>query len=128
MEQNGTLTQEPGTQEPPRPQTARDRAAQGDYRPAAEPINRKPGDAREHSFNPRARLADGVSGVVEEVRHNGLGLREEFWVHFYAARREGLMAARAFVDSLLGHIEQGTQKEQEREKRRERRGDVKVDF
>ena len=123
MKQNGTETESKA-----RAKTKRDAAAQSDYRPAPEEPARKPATDREHPFNVLAWLADGASGLVEELRHNDLGLREDFWVHLYAARRESLLAARALIDSLLERIDQEAQREQEREKRRERRGDVKIDF
>jgi hypothetical protein len=124
MKQNGTTTQS----DAPRPKTKRDAAAQSDYQPEPEPSPRKPAAARENAFNALAWLADGATGLIEEVRHNDLGLSEEFWVHLYSARRESLLAARALIDALLERLDQENQKEQEREKRRERRGDVKIDF
>jgi hypothetical protein len=55
-----------------------------------------------------------------------LGLSEEFWVHLYAMRREGLLAARAGIDSLLARTEAEGHKSEEEIKRKERRGGVEV--
>jgi len=48
-----------------------------------------------------AWAVEGATGIVEELRHNDLGLSEEFWTHFYTARQESLLAARSFLDSLI---------------------------
>jgi hypothetical protein len=72
-------------------------------------------------------LLDGATGVMEEVRHSDLGLSEEFWVHYYAMRREGLLAARAAIDSMLAQTEQESRKTQEKQARKQRRGGVAVE-
>jgi UPF0288 family protein (methanogenesis marker protein 3) len=72
-------------------------------------------------------MVEGATGLVEELRHSDLGLSEEFWVHIYAMRREGLLAARAAIDSLLAHSEQQSQQTQEQNQRQARRGGVAVE-
>jgi hypothetical protein len=102
-------------------------AAQKPYTPVYPPSARQPAEARPHAFNPLAWMLDGATGLLEELRHNDLGLSQEFWLHFYAARREGLLAARAFVESLLAQTEQESRKAQERAERRARRGGVTIE-
>lgn len=89
---------------------------------------RRPRDERENAFNFLTWLVDGVIGVAEELRHGDFGLTEEFWLHFYAARREGLLATRAFIDSFVEKSEHGKTKKAERKQRRERRGTIDIDF
>lgn len=108
--------------------TPRSRAAQRPYTPTYGEVSRRPAEERDNAFNALAWLLEGASGVVEELRHNDLGLSEEFWIHFYAARRESLLAARAFVDTLLEQTEQESRKVQEQAQRRSRRGSVEVEF
>lgn len=108
--------------------TSRRRAAQQPYTPTYDESPRRPAEERDNAFNALAWLLEGASGVFEELRHNDLGLSEEFWVHFYAARRESLLAARAFVDTLLEQTEQESRKAQEQAQRRSRRGSVEVEF
>lgn len=106
----------------------RDKAASADYRPNYTRADRRPAEDRANAFNTLAWLLEGATGLAEELRHSDLGLSEEFWVHFYAMRREGLLAARAAIDSLLTETEQAEQKAQEKETRQSRRGGVSVDF
>jgi hypothetical protein len=106
----------------------RQRAAEVDYTPQYETPSRRPSEKRPDSFNPFAWAAAGVAGVMEEVRHNDLGLSEQFWVHLNATRREGLLTAQALLRSLLVIAESKTEQEKDRQVRRERRGDVKIDF
>lgn len=108
--------------------TPRSRAVGTPYTPDYTEIPRRPAAERENAFNALAWLLEGATGLVEELRHNDLGLSEEFWVHFYAARRESLLAARALVDSLLEQTEEETRKAQEQAQRRARRGGVDVEF
>ena len=75
----------------------RQRARARSYRPSYEAPNRKPASERETAFNALAWLLEGVTGAYEEIRNNDLGLDEEFWVHAYAARQEGLLAMRAVL-------------------------------
>ncbi|MFN8466420.1 MAG: hypothetical protein U0X20_12755 [Caldilineaceae bacterium] len=110
------------------PATNRTRAAARGYRPAYEKPSRRPPDEREDSFNPLAWLIEGATGFVEEMRHNDLGLTEEFWVHAAAARREGLLAARALLDQFLEETQQQQTAERERQARQSRRGGINVDF
>lgn len=105
------------------------RAQERGYTPDYEvPPKRRPADDRENAFNYLAWMVEGATGLVEELRHNDLGLPEEFWVHFYAARREGLLAVRALLDEMIERSAAETEKQTEREKRRERRGSVNIDF
>lgn len=80
---------------------ARARARQRDYRPRYSKPNRRPAAEREGAFNALLWLLDGATGVVEELRHNDLGLPEDFWVHAAAARKETLMALRAILDDWI---------------------------
>jgi len=93
-----------------------------------EKKRRKPSDQRENSFNFLAWAVEGATGLAEELRYNDLGLSEDFWEHLYAARRESLFTARAFLDSLIERSESDAIKEEERGKRRERRGGINIDF
>lgn len=106
----------------------REKAAASDYRPDYTRADRRPASERANAFNALAWLLEGATGLAEELRHSDLGLSEEFWVHFYAMRREGLLAARAAIDSLLAETEKAAQQNQEKETRRSRRGGVSVDF
>jgi len=108
--------------------TGRSRAEQRPYTPEYGEVPRRPAEERENAFNALAWLLEGATGLVEELRHNDLGLSEEFWIHFYAARRESLLAARALVDCLLEKTEQEARKAEEQAQRRARRGDIKVEF
>ena len=112
----------------PRTPSKRDLAAQEEYAPSYETPARKPASERSASFSPLAWIADGVSGAIEEVRHNDLGLSQAFWTHLYAARREGLLTAQAFVESWLTRVETKSVQEEDRRQRRERRGAVDIDF
>jgi hypothetical protein len=122
------LLNEPSTAENVPPVNNRTRAAARGYRPAYEKTSRRPAEEREDSFNPLAWLLEGATGFVEEMRHNDLGLSEEFWVHAAAARREGLLAARALLDQWLEETQQQQTAERERQSRQSRRGSVNVDF
>lgn len=108
--------------------SARDRARASGYRPASRESGRKRAGQREGSFNVMLWLLEGATGVVEELRHNDLGLSEDFWVHAYAARREGIMAMRAVLDQLLDEDEETREQDSEREQRRNRRGGINVEF
>jgi hypothetical protein len=117
--------------EPSSPATAenaRTQAAQSDYTPPYDrPGPRRPAEARTQAFNTLAWLVDGATGLVEELRHSDLGLSEEFWVHYYAMRREGLLAARAALDSLIDQTEQESRATQDKAERKARRGGVAVE-
>jgi hypothetical protein len=106
----------------------REQAAASDYKPNYSESRRKPATERENAFNSLAWLLDGATGLVEEARHSDFGLSQEFWVHYNAMRREGLLAARAVIDSMLAQMDQAPEEAEERRKRQARRGDVKVDF
>jgi hypothetical protein len=114
-------------EEPPTP-TNRQRARSRGYRPAYEEPARKPSGERDTAFNMLAWLLEGATGMVEELRHNDLGLSEDFWVHAAAARREGLLAARAVLDQLLEETEEQQTAERSRQERQARRGGINVDF
>jgi hypothetical protein len=109
-------------------QSNRDRASEQPYEPEYEKTARKPRDDRPDAFNALAWLLEGATGLFEELRHNDLGLSEEFWVHAYAARRETLLALRAALDELIKRSESQIRLEQERQQRHERRRDIKIDF
>lgn len=108
-------------------ESARDRARARNYRPAYERPSRRPARERDGAFNALIWLLDGATGFAEELRHNDLGLSEDFWVHAYAARRESLMALRAVVDDMLDGEEPQEAKEQEPPPRRPRRGNINID-
>jgi hypothetical protein len=108
--------------------TARDKAEQSTYEPDYDPPTRRSSKARANAFNPLAWMVEGATGVVEEVRHSDLGLSEEFWVHLYAMRREGLLAARAAVNSLLEKVERARPTTPEQTKRQTRRGEVTIEI
>ena len=127
-EEYNALFDEPERADDTPPATNRTRAAARGYRPAYEKPSRRPAEAREDSFNPLAWLIEGATGFVEEMRHNDLGLSEEFWVHAAAARREGLLAARALLDQFLEETQQQQTAERERQARQSRRGGINVDF
>jgi hypothetical protein len=110
------------------PKNARQRAAERSYSPEYEKPPRRPAAEREHAFNMFIWLLEGASGLIEELRRHDLGLSEDFWVHVYAARKESLLATRAFIDSLIERSEQQVKQEQERQQRQERRGGVPIDF
>jgi sarcosine oxidase delta subunit len=92
-----------------------------------EPPPRRPRSQRENAFNAVAWLLEGVTGIFEELRHNNLGLSEEFWVHAYAARRESLLALRELVDSTIEHCDREERRRTEQQKRQERRGQVQIE-
>ena len=107
--------------------SARQQAQERGYRPKYGPSSRRPAAERgDTAFNVWMWLIEGATGVVEEVRHNDLGLSEDFWVHAAAARREGLLAVRAIIDQMVDEDVQ--QEEKTREERRSRRGGIQVDF
>jgi hypothetical protein len=106
----------------------RDRARTRGYRPAYEQPSRKPASERDTAFNALAWLIEGATGIVEELRHNDLGLSEDFWVHAAATKREGLLAARAILDQLLEETEQQQAADRQRQERQSRRGGINVDF
>jgi hypothetical protein len=108
--------------------TARDKAEQSAYEPEYDSPTRRSSEARANAFNPLAWVVEGATGVAEEVRHSDLGLSEEFWVHLYAMRREGLLAARAAVNSLLAKIERERPTSPEQTTRQTRRGEVTIEI
>lgn len=106
---------------------SRAKAAEANYQPEYDrPGPRRSAAARANAFNAVAWMVEGATGLVEELRHSDLGLSEEFWVHLYAARREGLLAARAAIDSLLAQTEKEHRAAQEQQERKARRGGVAV--
>jgi len=92
----------------------------------ASPPPRRPKSDRENAFDFTAWLMEGVLGVAEEVRHNDLGLPEDFWTHAYAARREALLAARALIDAALENCDRPSSTS--RSHARKQRGRVNIDF
>ena len=102
---------------------ARRRAQQRNYRPRYDKPNRRPAAEREGAFNALLWLLDGATGLVEELRHNDLGLPEDFWVHADAARKESLMAMRAILDEWIDEEAPPPQ-----EAPPKRRGGIDIDF
>lgn len=102
------------------------RAEQRGYTPEYDTHGRKSADDRPNAFNPLAWLVEGATGLMEEARHGDLGLSEEFWQHFYAARRESLLTARALIDSLLEQTERDATQRKEKEARAKRRGGIAI--
>jgi hypothetical protein len=90
------------------------------------PPPRRPKSDRENAFDFTAWLVEGVLGVAEEMRHNDLGLSEDFWTHAYAARREALLAARALIDTALENCDRPSSSS--RSHARKQRGRVNIDF
>ena len=74
-----------------------------------------------------AWMLEGATGIVDELRHNDLGLSEEFWVHAAAARRETLLAMHAALESIIEKTNAAEKEQQEREVRRERRGGIAIE-
>lgn len=107
--------------------SARTAARVRDYSPPYEQPARTPASEREEAFNFVAWLADGATGILEELRHNDLGLTEEFWLHAYAARRESLLALRSFLDTVIEKTDGAAQQEAERRQRRQRRGGINIE-
>ena len=108
---------------------ARKRAAAMPYTPDyGDPPTRQPASKRDSAFNPLGWLVDGATGLIGELRHNDLGLSEEFWIHAYAARREGILAVQAILNDILLRAESRKGKEISRRTRQERRGNIEIDF
>ncbi len=116
------------TEDSERTPNERELAAKSHYAPRYETPSRRPADSRSASFSPLAWMADGVTGAIEEVRHNDLGLSQDFWKHLYAVRRESLLTAQALVESLIAKVETKAEEQEQRAKQRERRGSVNIDF
>jgi hypothetical protein len=117
-----------GAESTSEPGSARDRARASGYTAPQPESDRKPASERESAFNLMAWLLEGATGVVEELRHNDLGLSEEFWTHAYAARTETLLAMRAALDTLIERSSAIEREEAERNARRERRGGINIEF
>ena len=117
---------------PPRAKTEPNPTPQPEKRASSgrsyEPPPRRPRHERKNAFDVGSWLIEGVLGIAEEVRHNDLGLPEEFWTHAYAARREALLAARALIDTALERIDEGDEASVRREAGRRQRGPVNVNF
>ncbi|MCS6828912.1 MAG: hypothetical protein NZ553_20035 [Caldilinea sp.] len=107
-------------------ETARQRARRRRYRPKYSKPPRRPASEREGAFNALMWILDGVTGLLEELQHNDLGLPEEFWVHAYAARREGLLALRAILDAWIDEDASPAQSSPSPE--RPKRGGINIDF
>lgn len=108
-------------------QTKRQRARSRPYTPRYAESPRRPSAEREDAFNALAWMIEGAAGVIDELRHNDLGLSEDFWVHAYAARRESLLALRAVIDELIAKAESAEQAKDDRQKRRDRRGGIDIE-
>ncbi len=116
----------PQSSPPPRPRSRKAGAAS--YEPPYEDPQRKPKTERKDAFNATAWLIEGVSGMLDEIQHNDLGLPQDFWVHAYAARKEGLLAARALIDHAIQRSDEELAKAAQKEEKRTRRGGVDIDF
>ena len=125
MDQEGTPQEQSIAVEEP---AAAARVAESGYTPRYSTPGRRPAEVRPGAFNVLAWLVEGASGLVEEARHNDLGLKEEFWIHFYAAQREGLLAARALLDSVLERVDKDAAQAERSEQQRARRGGIDVSF
>ena len=106
----------------------RERAARRPYRAEYTTHGRAPANERENTFNLAFWFIEGVTGMLNEANQSDLGLSEEFWVHFYATRRESLLTARALIDTLLDRLDAEANKTHEQQQRRTRRGGVDIDF
>ncbi|MBX2999975.1 MAG: hypothetical protein KF893_15750 [Caldilineaceae bacterium] len=95
--------------------------------PAYDPPPRRPRAERENAFDFGSWLLEGVVGLAEELRHNDLGLPEEFWTHAYAARKEALLAARSLLDVAIERCDE-THPPLARRKPRKQRGNVNINF
>lgn len=110
-------------------ESARQLAAATSYTPDyVRPPARRPANEREGSFSAFGWLLDGATGLIGEIRHNDLGLSEEFWVHAYAARREGALAVQALLSDILSRAASRNGRELDNQTRRERRGNIEIDF
>ena len=78
-----------------------------------EPPPRQPRAERTDAFTFSTWLLEGMAGLCEELRHNDLGLPQDFWTHAYAARREGLLACRALIDAALARCEADAARQEE---------------
>lgn len=90
--------------------------------------SRRARSERENAFDVGTWLLQGLAGLSEELRHNDLGLPEDFWTHAYAARREALLAARALVDAALESCGEEKAAQDEKKKKPPQRGQVSIDF
>ena len=113
------------TEDEVRRSSARQRAQRRAYRPNYGNPGRRPAAEREGAFNALMWMLDGATGMLEELRHNDLGMPEDFWVHAYAARRESLMALRAILDEWIDDDAPPSSTNEERPKRR---GGIDIDF
>jgi len=118
------------TGDDPQRETNRDRARRQRARSGYPKPGRRPASEREGSFNALLWLLDGATGIMEELRHNDLGLSEEFWTHAYAARQESLMAARALLETWIDEDEEepAPPPADEQPARKPRRGNINIDF
>ncbi len=107
---------------------ARRRAQRRAYRPTYGKPDRRPASEREGAFNALMWILDGATGLIEELRHNDLGLPEEFWVHAYAARRESLMAMRAILDGWIEDDAPSSPPATKPDQPKQRRGGIDIDF
>jgi len=116
-----------GSGEGGRTENARGTARKRPYKPPYDAADRKPAGDRENAFNAAMWLLEGATGMLEELQYNDFGLPEDFWVHAYAARREGLLALRAVLDDVITRSEAEQTKADDREKRQKRRGGISID-
>lgn len=95
---------------------------------AGQARGRRPRGERENAFDVTAWLLEGLTGLSEELRHNDLGLPEDFWVHAYAARKEALLAAKALVEAALERCADEEADAPPKNKKPPQRGQVSIDF
>ncbi|MFZ4848794.1 MAG: hypothetical protein ACOYL7_06680 [Caldilinea sp.] len=107
---------------------AREAGRRRAYRSASARPGRRPAAARESAFHALLWVLDGATGLVEELRHNDLGLPEAFWMHAYAARREGLLALRSLLDELIDEAATPSPTEAPPEQPPQRRSGIQIDF
>jgi hypothetical protein len=115
---------EPGVEPIPEAQAREETKSGG---PAYDPPQRRPRAERGNAFDFTSWLLEGVVGITEELRHNDLGLPEEFWTHAYAARKEALLAARSLLDVAIERCDE-TAPPSARRKPRKQRGNVNISF
>ena len=106
---------------------AQPRTSRTAYTPNYTRPSRRPTEERENAFDLLAWMLEGATGIADELRHNDLGLSEEFWMHAAAARRETLLAMHAALESIIEKTNAAEKEQQARAARRDRRGGIAID-
>ena len=119
---NGHIPASPQQETAPGPESSAEPSAE------TPPGSSRRRSERENAFDVGAWLLQGLAGLSEELRHNDLGLPEDFWTHAYAARREALLAARALVDAALENCADEKAAQDGGKKKPPQRGQVSIDF